>query len=142
MFVDDAINSTDIGSHIRYFHRKTGRRPRILLVNKETEKSCRAVKMTATAYADAGFDVDISPPGQTVQMIARQAVDNDVHVVNVMGLTDIKQQLETALDAWKAEDIIVIANQGTPLEIKKSSNPNNSDDIAGLIIKLLHFLEA
>ncbi|MGD9733977.1 MAG: methylmalonyl-CoA mutase, partial [Desulfamplus sp.] len=65
------------------FQVKSGRRPRILLTKMGQDGHDRGVKVIATAYADFGFDVDISPMFQTPDEAARMAVENDVHVVGV-----------------------------------------------------------
>jgi methylmalonyl-CoA mutase len=68
------------------FKEKTGRRPRILLVKMGQDGHDRGVKIIATAYADFGFDVDLSPMFQTPEEAARIAVENDVHIVGVSSL--------------------------------------------------------
>ncbi len=68
------------------FMQKTGRRPRILLVKLGQDGHDRGIKVVATAYADFGFDVDISPMFQTPQEAAKMAMENDVHVVGVSSL--------------------------------------------------------
>ena len=68
------------------FMEKYGRRPRILLVKMGQDGHDRGIKVIATAFADFGFDVDISPMFQTPEEAARMAVENDVHVVGVSSL--------------------------------------------------------
>jgi methylmalonyl-CoA mutase len=65
------------------FERREGRRPRILVAKMGQDGHDRGAKVIATALADMGFDVDVGPLFQTPQETARQAVDNDVHVVGV-----------------------------------------------------------
>ena len=62
---------------------KEGRRPRILLTKMGQDGHDRGIKVVATAFADFGFDVDISPMFQTPEEVARMAMENDVHVVGV-----------------------------------------------------------
>ncbi|MBF0204429.1 MAG: methylmalonyl-CoA mutase [Desulfamplus sp.] len=79
------------------FQKKTGRRPRILLTKMGQDGHDRGVKVIATAYADFGFDVDISPMFQTPEEAARMAVENDVHVVGVSSLAAGHKTLVPAL---------------------------------------------
>ena len=65
---------------------KQGRRPRILVTKMGQDGHDRGIKVVATAYADLGFDVDISPMFQTPEEAAKMAVENDVHVVGVSSL--------------------------------------------------------
>ena len=68
------------------FKQKEGRRPRILVTKMGQDGHDRGIKVIATAFADVGFDVDISPMFQTPQEAARMAVENDVHLVGVSSL--------------------------------------------------------
>ncbi|SLM31304.1 methylmalonyl-CoA mutase [Desulfamplus magnetovallimortis] len=94
------------------FQAKTGRRPRILLTKMGQDGHDRGVKVIATAYADFGFDVDISPMFQTPDEAARMAVENDVHVVGVSSLAaghkTLVPALVAALKKEGAEDIRVV----------------------------------
>ncbi|MDY0375111.1 MAG: methylmalonyl-CoA mutase [Desulfobacterium sp.] len=81
------------------FEKKTGRRPRILVTKMGQDGHDRGVKVIATAYADFGFDVDISPMFQTPEEAARMAVENDVHVVGVSSLAAGHKTLVPALIA-------------------------------------------
>ncbi len=94
------------------FQVKTGRRPRILLTKMGQDGHDRGVKVIATAYADFGFDVDISPMFQTPEEAARMAVENDVHVVGVSSLAaghkTLVPALIAALKSQGADDIKVV----------------------------------
>ena len=68
------------------FKQREGRRPRILLTKMGQDGHDRGIKVIATAFADMGFDVDISPMFQTPEEAAKMAVENDVHVVGVSSL--------------------------------------------------------
>jgi methylmalonyl-CoA mutase len=68
------------------FFAKEGRRPRILLTKMGQDGHDRGIKVVATAFADLGFDIDISPMFQTPEEAARMAVENDVHLVGVSSL--------------------------------------------------------
>ena len=68
---------------VEAFEEKDGRRPRILVAKMGQDGHDRGQKVIATAFADLGFDVDIGPLFQTPGEAARQAVENDVHIVGV-----------------------------------------------------------
>ncbi|MDA8140812.1 MAG: methylmalonyl-CoA mutase [Desulfobacteraceae bacterium] len=68
------------------FMEREGRRPRILLAKMGQDGHDRGIKVVATAFADFGFDVDISPMFQTPEEVARMAMENDVHVVGISTL--------------------------------------------------------
>ena len=68
------------------FQEREGRRPRILLTKMGQDGHDRGIKVIATAFADMGFDVDISPMFQTPEEAAKMAIENDVHVVGVSSL--------------------------------------------------------
>ena len=68
---------------IEAFAREEGRRPRMLVAKLGQDGHDRGAKVIATAFADIGFDVDIGPLFQTPEEAARQAVENDVHIVGV-----------------------------------------------------------
>jgi methylmalonyl-CoA mutase len=68
---------------VEEFERRTGRRPRLLVAKLGQDGHDRGARLIASAFADAGFDVDVGPLFQTPAEVARQAVDNDVHVVGV-----------------------------------------------------------
>ena len=72
-----------IQREIEAFAREEGRRPRMLVVKLGQDGHDRGAKVIATAFADIGFDVDIGPLFQTPEEAARQAVENDVHIVGV-----------------------------------------------------------
>ena len=72
-----------IQREIENFAREEGRRPRMLVVKLGQDGHDRGAKVIATAFADIGFDVDIGPLFQTPEEAARQAIENDVHVVGV-----------------------------------------------------------
>ncbi len=85
------------------FADKEGRRPRILMTKMGQDGHDRGIKVVATAFADMGFDVDISPMFQTPDEAARMAVENDVHVVGVSSLAAGHKILVPALmEALKA----------------------------------------
>ncbi|MBW2607251.1 MAG: methylmalonyl-CoA mutase [Deltaproteobacteria bacterium] len=100
------------------FLEKEGRRPRILVTKMGQDGHDRGMKVIATAYADLGFDVDISPMFQTPEEAARMAVENDVHIVGVSTLTAghkaLIPQLMEALKAEGGDDIMVVVGGVIP----------------------------
>jgi methylmalonyl-CoA mutase len=94
------------------FMEKDGRRPRILVTKMGQDGHDRGIKLIATAFADVGFDVDISPMFQTPEEAARMAVENDVHLVGASSLTAghkaLVPQLIKALKKEGAENILVV----------------------------------
>jgi methylmalonyl-CoA mutase len=81
------------------FKGREGRRPRILLTKMGQDGHDRGIKVIATAFADMGFDVDISPMFQTPEEAAKMAVENDVHVVGVSSLAAAHKALVPQLVA-------------------------------------------
>ncbi len=100
------------------FERREGRRPRILVAKMGQDGHDRGAKVVSTAYADMGFDVDVGPLFQTPQETAKQAVENDVHVVGASSLAaghkTLIPQLIEELKKYGREDIIVIAGGVIP----------------------------
>ncbi|MFA6701718.1 MAG: methylmalonyl-CoA mutase [Dysgonamonadaceae bacterium] len=102
------------------FAKKEGRRPRIMVAKMGQDGHDRGAKVVATGYADCGFDVDMGPLFQTPAEAARQAVENDVHVLGVSSLaaghkTLIPQVIEE-LKKLDRPDIIVIAGGVIPAQ--------------------------
>jgi methylmalonyl-CoA mutase len=96
---------------VEAFAAQEGRRPRILIAKMGQDGHDRGQKVIATAFADLGFDVDIGPLFQTPAEAARQAVDNDVHVIGVSSLAaghlTLVPELRAALEAEGRGDILV-----------------------------------
>ncbi len=102
------------------FAKKEGRRPRIMIAKMGQDGHDRGAKVVATGYADCGFDVDMGPLFQTPAEAAKQAVENDVHVLGVSSLaaghkTLIPQVMEELKKLGRA-DIIVIAGGVIPAQ--------------------------
>jgi methylmalonyl-CoA mutase len=102
------------------FAQKEGRRPRIMIAKMGQDGHDRGAKVVATGYADVGFDVDIGPLFQTPAEAAKQAVENDVHVLGVSSLaaghkTLVPQVIE-ALKGYGREDIMVIVGGVIPAQ--------------------------
>ena len=100
------------------FFEKQGRRPRMLVTKMGQDGHDRGIKVVATAYADLGFDVDISPMFQTPAEAARMATENDVHLVGVSSLAAghkfLVPQLIKELKKAGGEDIKVIVGGVIP----------------------------
>ena len=105
-------------SRIRAFEEAEGRRPRILVAKMGQDGHDRGQKVIATAFADIGFDVDVGPLFQTPEETARQAVENDVHVVGASSLAaghlTLVPALRSALDALGRDDILVVVGGVIP----------------------------
>ncbi len=102
------------------FAQKEGRRPRIMVAKMGQDGHDRGAKVVATGYADCGFDVDMGPLFQTPAEAARQAVENDVHVLGVSSLaaghkTLVPQVIEE-LERLGRGDIVVIAGGVIPAQ--------------------------
>lgn len=100
------------------FADQDGRRPRIMIAKMGQDGHDRGAKVVATGYADVGFDVDIGPLFQTPQEAAKQAVENDVHILGVSSLaaghkTLVPQVIE-ALKTYGRDDIMVIVGGVIP----------------------------
>ncbi len=107
-----------IQASVADFAAKAGRRPRMLVAKMGQDGHDRGAKVIATAFADIGFDVDISPMFQTPEEAARMAVENDVHVVGVSsqaaGHKTLVPQLIAALKKEGADDIKVVCGGVIP----------------------------
>ena len=103
---------------INGFVDKHGRRPRMLVAKMGQDGHDRGAKVVATAFADVGFDVDLSPMFSTPAEVARQAIENDVHVVGASSLAaghkTLVPSLIEELKKQGADDIIVIAGGVIP----------------------------
>ncbi|MDK2013869.1 MULTISPECIES: methylmalonyl-CoA mutase [unclassified Deinococcus] len=103
---------------IEAFAEAEGRRPRILVVKMGQDGHDRGAKVIATGFADLGFDVDVGPLFQTPDEAARQAIENDVHVVGVSsqaaGHKTLVPQLIAALREQGAGDILVVVGGVIP----------------------------
>jgi methylmalonyl-CoA mutase len=100
------------------FEHERGRRPRILVAKMGQDGHDRGQKVIASAFADLGFDVDIGPLFQTPAEAARQAVENDVHIVGVSSLAaghlTLVPALRKALEALGRGDIMVVVGGVIP----------------------------
>lgn len=116
---------TSLEQRIDAFEAAEGRRPRILVAKMGQDGHDRGQKVIATAFADIGFDVDVGPLFQTPEETARQAVENDVHIVGVSSLAaghlTLVPALRDALAALERDDIMIVVGGVIP--------PQDYDDL-------------
>jgi methylmalonyl-CoA mutase len=118
---DAAIDTVEkINGMIRDFEKNEGRRPRILVAKMGQDGHDRGAKVVATAFADLGFDVDVGPLFQTPAETARQAVENDVHIVGMSSLAaghkTLLPQLVDELKKLGREDIVIACGGVIPAQ--------------------------
>ncbi|MDE0882710.1 MAG: methylmalonyl-CoA mutase, partial [Myxococcota bacterium] len=108
----------ELMERVQRFERRQGRRPRILLSKMGQDGHDRGQKVIATAFADMGFDVDIGPLFATPAESARQAVENDVHIVGVSSLAaghlTLVPALKRELSEHGRDDILVVVGGVIP----------------------------
>jgi methylmalonyl-CoA mutase len=118
----EAAAMTDAMQHVQRlveaFEDEEGRRPRILVAKVGQDGHDRGQKVIASAFADLGFDVDIGPLFSTPAEAARQAVENDVHVVGVSSLAaahlTLVPELKRALEKEGRGDIMIVVGGVVP----------------------------
>jgi len=118
---DGTIDTVEkIAAMIRDFEKYEGRRPRILVAKMGQDGHDRGAKVVATAFADLGFDVDVGPLFQTPEETAKQAVENDVHIVGMSSLAaghkTLLPQLMAELKKLGREDILVACGGVIPAQ--------------------------
>ena len=113
-----AENVNDVIELVEAFDAHEGRRPRILVAKMGQDGHDRGQKVIATAFADLGFDVDIGPLFQTPEEAAKQAVENDVHIIGASSLAaghlTLVPALRDALKAHGREDIMIVVGGVVP----------------------------
>lgn len=116
----DATTVESVRQQTDDFAAEQGRRPRILVAKMGQDGHDRGAKVIATAFADLGFDVDVGPLFQTPAETARQAADNDVHVIGMSSLAGghktLLPQLIQALEAVGRPDILVVCGGVIPAQ--------------------------
>ena len=107
-----------IQDEVASFAEDEGRRPRLLVVKLGQDGHDRGARIIATAFADVGFDVDVGPLFQTPEEAAKQAVENDVHIIGVSsqaaGHKTLVPKLIEALKRERAGDIVVVCGGVIP----------------------------
>lgn len=121
VYLNEVKNNTDFMAAQEAadnFAEEEGRRPRILVAKMGQDGHDRGAKVIATSFADIGFDVDIGPLFQTPKEVAKQAVENDVHIVGVSSLAGGHKTLVPSviqeLKDYGREDIMVVAGGVIP----------------------------
>lgn len=103
---------------IQVFEKNEGRRPRIMLAKMGQDGHDRGQKVIASAFADVGFDVDIGPLFQTPEESAKQAVENDVHILGVSSLAaghlTLVPKLQAELKKFNREDMMIVVGGVIP----------------------------
>ncbi len=115
---EESENVTEIQRIVDRFEQEEGRRPRILIAKMGQDGHDRGQKVIASAFADLGFDVDVGPLFQTPEETAKQAAENDVHIVGVSSLAaghlSLIPALRDALKEQGREDIMIVAGGVIP----------------------------
>ncbi len=115
---EDNMTIKKITTAITQFEKNDGRRPRILIAKMGQDGHDRGQKVIASAFADLGFDVDIGALFQTPEEVAKQAVENDVHIIGASSLAaghlTFIPALKAALKAYNRDDIMIVAGGVIP----------------------------
>ncbi len=121
VYANEAMNDKEFETAKKLadeFAEKEGRRPRIMIAKMGQDGHDRGAKVIATSFADLGFDVDIGPLFQTPEEAAKQAIENDVHILGVSSLAaghkTLVPQVIKELESQGREDIMVIAGGVIP----------------------------
>ncbi|QEG00772.1 Methylmalonyl-CoA mutase large subunit [Stieleria maiorica] len=127
--------TTEVRQIVEAFERSEGRRPRILVAKMGQDGHDRGQKVIASAFADLGFDVDIGPLFRTPAETARQAVENDVHLVGVSSLAaghlTLVPELRKALADLGREDIMIVAGGVIPPEDREALYEAGAAEVFG-----------
>ncbi len=125
----------EVNDLIAKFEKAEGRRPRILIAKLGQDGHDRGAKVVATAYADLGFDVDIGPLFQTPEEAAKEAVENDVHVVAMSSLAaghkTLLPMLAAELKRLGREDIMIVCGGVLPAQDYACRLDNGASAIFG-----------
>lgn len=117
------------------FEDQEGRRPRIMVAKMGQDGHDRGAKVVATAFADMGFDVDVAPLFQTPEEVAKQAVENDIHILGVSSLAaghkTLVPQVVEELKKLGAEDITIVVGGVIPQQDYDFLFANGADHIFG-----------
>lgn len=117
------------------FEEAEGRRPRIMVAKMGQDGHDRGAKVVATAFADMGFDVDVAPLFQTPEEVAKQAVENDIHILGVSSLAaghkTLVPQVVEELKKLGAEDITIVVGGVIPQQDYEFLYANGADFIFG-----------
>lgn len=138
VYSSEVMNNSDLKQAQQLaneFAQKEGRRPRIMIAKMGQDGHDRGAKVIATSFADIGFDVDIGPLFQTPAEVAKQAVENDVHIVGVSSLAaghkTLVPQLAEELKKYGREDIMIIVGGVIPKQDYDYLYENGASGIFG-----------
>ncbi|MBN9311586.1 MAG: methylmalonyl-CoA mutase [Chryseobacterium sp. 39-10] len=117
------------------FDEQEGRRPRIMVAKMGQDGHDRGAKVVATAFADMGFDVDVAPLFQTPEEVAKQAVENDIHILGVSSLAaghkTLVPQVVDELKKLGVDDITIVVGGVIPQQDYEFLYANGADFIFG-----------
>lgn len=117
------------------FEEEEGRRPRLMVAKMGQDGHDRGAKVVATAFADMGFDVDVAPLFQTPEEVAKQAVENDIHILGVSSLAaghkTLVPQVVEELQKLGADDIAIVVGGVIPQQDYEFLYANGADFIFG-----------
>ncbi len=128
-YFEKAVNLT------QKFEDQEGRRPRIMVAKMGQDGHDRGAKVVATAFADMGFDVDVAPLFQTPEEVAKQAVENDIHILGVSSLAaghkTLVPQVVDELKKMGADDVTIVVGGVIPQQDYDFLFANGADFIFG-----------
>ncbi|PWN66878.1 methylmalonyl-CoA mutase [Chryseobacterium phosphatilyticum] len=128
-YFEKALNLT------QKFEEEEGRRPRIMVAKMGQDGHDRGAKVVATAFADMGFDVDVAPLFQTPEEVAKQAVENDIHILGVSSLAaghkTLVPQVVGELKKLGADDVAIVVGGVIPQQDYEFLFANGADFIFG-----------
>ena len=128
-YFDKAVKLTE------KFEEEEGRRARIMVAKMGQDGHDRGAKVVATAFADMGFDVDVAPLFQTPEEVAKQAVENDIHILGVSSLAAghkfLVPQVVAELKKLGADDITIVVGGVIPKQDYDFLYENGADYIFG-----------
>ncbi|WP_114822093.1 methylmalonyl-CoA mutase [Chryseobacterium sp. KLBC 52] len=128
-YFEKALNLT------QKFEEEEGRRPRLMVAKMGQDGHDRGAKVVATAFADMGFDVDVAPLFQTPEEVAKQAVENDIHILGVSSLAaghkTLVPQVVEELSKLGADDITIVVGGVIPQQDYEFLYANGADFIFG-----------
>ncbi|UKB83751.1 methylmalonyl-CoA mutase [Chryseobacterium sp. MEBOG06] len=128
-YFEKALNLT------QKFEEEEGRRPRIMVAKMGQDGHDRGAKVVATAFADMGFDVDVAPLFQTPEEVAKQAIENDIHILGVSSLAaghkTLVPQVVEELKKLGADDITIVVGGVIPQQDYEFLYANGADFIFG-----------
>ncbi len=117
------------------FEEEEGRRPRIMVAKMGQDGHDRGAKVVATAFADMGFDVDVAPLFQTPEEVAKQAIENDIHILGVSSLAaghkTLVPQVVEELAKLGADDVTIVVGGVIPQQDYEFLYANGADFIFG-----------